>query len=218
MKPSRILATPLNFLLTGVFSLTAFAVQAATLTLTTKEADGGFDGWCSVFWGGKPDDFGPDSKGPILNAGNLRPTAYDRSAAILMFDLSRLKNVSPADIVSVQLSYYVVEAHGSPHLTITHGTKTARELVRGADNAQKVATSVWTSIGLASTFPKKTGSIDVTNSFVADLSAGNAFSSYRIVQHETYGKKQGTFPYGSKIASADNISGYPAPTLTITTR
>ncbi|MDR1280365.1 MAG: hypothetical protein LBK99_06040 [Opitutaceae bacterium] len=218
MKPSRTLAVSLNLLLAGALSLAAFSVQADALTLTTREADGGFDGWYSVFWGGNPDDFGPDSKGPTLNAGNLRPTAHDRSATILIFDLNRLKNINPADIVSVRLSYYVVEAHGSPHLTITHGTKTDKKLVRGADNAQKVATAVWTPIGIASTFPKKTGSLDVTNSFIADLRAGNAFSSYRIVQHETYGKKQGAFPYGSKIASAENTSGYPVPTLTITTR
>jgi len=207
-----------SFLSIAVFLATAPIGSAATYTLTTKGTEGGFDGWCSAFWGGKTSDFGPDSKGEILNAGNLRPTAFDRSAAILMFDLSAIKDLNPADIVSAELSYFVVEAHGSPKLTITHGTKTEPRLIRGKDNAQSANTAIWISIGTATARREQVGTIDVTNSLVADLSEGNFYSSYRIVQEETFEKKRSVFPYGSRIASSENATGYPVPTLTIMTR
>lgn len=206
------------FALAVVFALAASGANAKTYKITTKKADGGFDGWCSTFWGNGVDNFGPDEKAETLNAGNLRPGGYDRSATIMMFSLGSMKQLKPEDIVSVVLSYYVADACGSPNLTIAHGSKAVRDLVQNVDNAQSVTNSVWVSIGIVSNSGKKIGSIDVTNSFLADLREGKVYSSFRIVQGETFENQQATFPYGSIIASSRNTSGYLVPTLTITSR
>lgn len=208
-----------------ILQITAFTIVSITtvqadnsLTLTTKTDQGGFDGWCSVFWAGSSNDFGPDITGERLNVGNLRPTAHDRSTTYLMFGLSPLQNINPEDIESAILSYYVIEAYGSPVITITHGLKEKPELVPGKDNLLKAADNNWTSIGVTHAKGKTQASIDVTNSLLADLRSSNAYSSYRLIQAETFGSKQKTFPYGSRIASSENTSGHPVPTLTIKTR
>jgi len=73
-------------------------------------------------------------------------------------------------------------------------------------------------VGTVSAIARQTGALDVTNSFLDDLRSGNVYSSYRIVQAQTYGSRRATFPYGSRIASSENTSGQSVPTLIITTR
>lgn len=188
------------------------SAEAETYTLTTKASDGGFDGWIDRY-GNK------SSAGSVqLNVGNVQYGGYSRSAAVMMFGLGSLPDLTGQKVVSVTLSYYVIQAFASPVLTVTHGVKTTPEVVFG-DASATLLSSVWDqNLGNVSPGPSGVGTVsfDVTEAFLADMIAGNAYSSYRLVQANTYPNPAQT-PYGSYVASAENTSGYLVPTLTITT-
>ncbi|RRJ94809.1 PEP-CTERM sorting domain-containing protein [Opitutaceae bacterium TAV4] len=199
-------------------------IHASTYTLTTKSSDGGFDGWITV--GNQS-----NSDGTQLRVGNAWSTFSDanRSAsAILMFDLSKLDiDFTKEQIVSVTLSFYVTTINSANTITITHGVKATKTLVYGPNNEDTPTTLTnnrWTTV-VGATSVTKTGLIspyDVTTTFLSDVAASNAYSSYRLAQADTYiapgsGGKQGVASWGFIVASGDQTTN-AVPTLTITTQ
>lgn len=219
-----------SFLLVGVLYVSASSLQAGTHTLTTNAADGGFDGWQGGYTSGPA---GGSSTGSQLRVGNAGPSGdwlNVRAAAVLMFDLSQLQiDFTQEQIVSVELSFRVVTLYGSGpvSLALTHGTKTTETVDYGATQDTPLTGPTndrWSYIPgvepvdvLAA---NTTITFDVTSAFLADLAAGNAYSSYRLVQPESYytadGGKLGQ-SWGVIIASAESGNAI-IPTLTITTQ
>jgi hypothetical protein len=145
-----------------------------------------------------------------------------------MFNLSSLSGTidfAQEEITSVTLSWHVINAYGSPVVTVTHGTKATPGLVYNSTTGDTPSSATflndtWTeNLGNASGTGGQTVALGVTAAFLADLKAGNTYSSYRLVQADTYvGPAISQGPYGAYIASSENTSGYLVPTLTITTK
>lgn len=219
-----------SLLLIGGLCLSASGLHAAIYTLTTKAADGGFDGWQGGYTSGTA---AGSSTGTQLRVGNAGPSGdwlNVRAATVLMFDLSALSiDFEQEQIVSVELSFRVTQLQGAGpiSLALTHGTKTTQTVDYGATQDTPLTGPTndrWSyipgldpvSVSAANT----TVTFTVTSTFLADLGADNAYSSYRLVQPESYytadGGKLGQ-SWGAIIASAESGNAI-VPTLTITTQ
>lgn len=222
----RVLAT---LLLIGA-CLSATGLTAATYSLTTKTSDGGFDGWQGGYTSGTA---GGSSTGTQLRVGNAGPSGdwlNVRAAAVLMFDLSTLSiDFAQEEIVSVELSFRVtgMQGAGPVSLALTHGTKTTQTVDYGATQDTPLTGPTnerWSYISgldpVSVSAANTTVTFTVTSTFLADLAANNAYSSYRLVQPESYytadGGKLGQ-SWGVIIASAESGNAL-VPTLIITTQ
>lgn len=185
---------------------TSFA--QTTLTTTTASADGGFDGTanCGGF---------QDSTGTQLATGNVQGP-WMRAGSLLMFDLSAFGAVPSTDIISATISFNIEAAYNTPQVTVEHGTLTSESLSQIA--TQGVSDTPWTDVITTTSLPSTIGvlTIDVTSRLLADLAAGNAYSSYRLVTPDTYADAIGLNGWGQVISSSENTSGYLVPTLTLT--
>jgi len=224
--PRRILA---GLLLIGVcFSLTG--LHASTYILTTKDSDGGFDGWQGGYTSGAA---AGSSTGTQLRVGNAGPSGdwlNVRAAAVLMFDPSELSiDFSQEQIVSVELSFRVTTLYGAGpvSLALTHGTKTTRTVDYGATQDTPLTSPInerWSYISgldpVSVSEANTTVTFTITSAFLADLAAGNAYSSYRLVQPESYYTTDGgklVQSWGVIVASAESGNAL-VPTLTIVTQ